>query len=131
MDAGPGEGQEHVDIPQYGQNLAELYRRLAPRAKQIVWTTTTPCPNVTTSMGRTDAKVQAYNAEALRALTAAAHAAGNRLVVDDLYEAVDSYCGANYKTCDLQRPANVHFEPKGCVFMAAHVLKTVLAVLNK
>lgn len=130
VDAGPGEGQEHVDIPQYGLNLAEIYRRLAPRARHVVWTTTTPCPNVTTSMGRTDAKVQAYNAAALTALQAAAAARGEHLVVDDLYAAVDGYCGANYKTCDLQRPANVHFEPKGCEFMAKHVVQTVLAVLH-
>jgi hypothetical protein len=64
----PGEGKEHVDIPQYGANIVEIYKRLSAKAKKVVWTTTTPCPNVTTSMGRTDAKVNAYNAEAIASL---------------------------------------------------------------
>ena len=48
---GPGEGQEHVPLQQYGENLQEIYRRLTKIGKKIIWTTTTPCPNVTTSMG--------------------------------------------------------------------------------
>ena len=94
--------RELVKLEQYAKNLAVIYERLAPRAKTIVWATTTPCPNVTTSMGRTDARVQAYNAAALSALTAAAARAGTKLVVDDLYGAVIGYCGKDYKTCDLQ-----------------------------
>ena len=43
---GPGEGKEHVDLSQYGANLAEIYRRLATKGKNLIWTTTTPCPNV-------------------------------------------------------------------------------------
>ena len=106
VDAGPGEGTEHVGLEQYGQNLAEIYRRLAARAKHVVWAETTPCPNVTTSMGRTDAKARAYNAEALAALRAVAPG----IAVDPLHMEVDDYCGANYKTCDLQLPGE-HASP--------------------
>lgn len=35
VDAGPGEGQEHVDLDAYGANIAEIYRRLKPRAKHV------------------------------------------------------------------------------------------------
>ena len=35
-----------MDLPQYGANLAEIYRRLASKGKKLIWTTTTPCPNV-------------------------------------------------------------------------------------
>ena len=28
VDPGPGEGKEHVDLPQYGANLVTIYRRL-------------------------------------------------------------------------------------------------------
>lgn len=118
-----------MPLPAYRANLAAIFGRLAPRARQIVWATTTPCPNVTTSMGRTDARVRAYNAEALEAVTAAAAQAGAKLVVDDLYGAVVGYCGANYKTCDLQKPANVHFEAKGCAFLGAQVVKSLVPFL--
>ena len=79
-------------------------------------------------MGRTDAKVVAYNAEAKAALAAAVGAAG--LVVDDLYTKVDSYCGQNYKSCDLQLPANVHFSAKGCQFMAEDVVTSITRALD-
>ena len=130
VDPGPGEGKEHVPLSAYGANLAEIYRRLSAKAKHVMWTTTTPCPNVTTSMGRTDAKVVAYNAQALTSLTAAAKAAGAKLLVDDLYKAVDDKCGKNYKTCVLQKPKNVHFQPAGCAFMGAEVAKSIEAVIG-
>ena len=105
-------------------NIEELYKRLAPRAKYVVWTTTTPCPNVTTSMGRTDAKVVAYNERAARVL------ANKSVTVDDLHSAVVAYCGKDYKSCDLQKPANVHFEPKGCQFLADHVVAVITRLLS-
>jgi len=123
--SGPGEGAEHVDIPQYMLNIKEIFTRLSTRAKHVIWTTTTPCPNVTTSMGRSDAKVIAYNKAAMTALSSASN-----VLVDDLYAAVDGYCGKNYKTCDLQLPANVHFTSKGCEFMAEHVVAKIMQVLS-
>ena len=110
--------------------MQEIYRRLSTIGKKVVWTTTTPCPNVTTSMGRTDAKVVAYNTQALSSLMQAAADQNETLIVDDLYAAVDGFCGKNYKSCPLQRPANVHFEPAGCEFMGEHVASTIEAVLN-
>ena len=53
------------------------------------------CLQVTTSMGRSDAKVVSYNAQALTSLTAAAAAAKAKLLVDDLYTAIDEKCGKN------------------------------------
>eukprot|EP00051_Salpingoeca_urceolata_P030048 m.7999 g.7999 ORF g.7999 m.7999 type:complete len:271 (-) comp3087_c0_seq2:8-820(-) len=127
---GPGEGREHVPIPQYGTNLADIYRRLLPHAKHVIWATTTPCPSIKTSMGRTEGNVTLYNAEALRVLQDAARAASTDLIVDDLHAAVDGYCGVNYTSCDLQRPANVHFEPKGVLFLGQHVADSILKVLG-
>jgi hypothetical protein len=46
-------------------------------------------------MGRTDAKVVAYNAQALASLTAVAASQDTKLLVDDLYAAVDDKCGKN------------------------------------
>ena len=72
-----GESSEHVDIERYGRNLAEIYRRLVPRAKHIIWTTTTPCPSIPgySSRGRTEENVRLYNVKALQSLQAAAAAA--------------------------------------------------------
>lgn len=33
------------------------------------------------------------------------------------------------KTCALQRPKNVHFEPEGCAFMGAEVAKAIEGVV--
>lgn len=130
VDAGPGEGAQHVEVEQYGKNIAELYSRFAARAKKVIFATTTPCPNVTTSMGRSDAKVVAYNAAAVAAVRTVAASLGAELLVDDLYSAVDGYCGKDYKTCDLQKPANVHFESKGCQFMADKVVDSIVKALD-
>lgn len=116
---------EHVEIPQYGLNLQTIAARLSTKAKHIVFATTTPCPNVTTSYGRTNAAVEAYNAEAKTALASSGLAA-----TDDLYSAVEGFCGVNYKSCSLQLPANVHFSPQGCEFLGEHVASTVLGVLG-
>lgn len=56
----PGGGGENVPLAQYGINLQEIYKKFATKATKVIWTTTTPCPNVTTSYGRTNALVQAY-----------------------------------------------------------------------
>lgn len=127
------ENSEHVDITQYGLNLAEIYARLAPRAKHVIWTTTTPCPSIPgfSSKGRTEENVRLYNTEALQSLQAAASAVGKPLLVDDLYAAVNSYCGVNYTQCDLQQPHNVHFEPKGNDYMGIHVVANIIKALGK
>lgn len=131
--AGPGEGEEHVPLSVYGQNLAEIYHRLAARAKHIIWTTTTPCPSIPgySHLGRTEGNVTLYNAEALRTLQAAASAAGKSLIVDDLHTAVDDYCGVNYTSCDLQLPRNVHYEPKGQEYLGKHVTASILKALGR
>lgn len=127
VDPGPGEGAQHVDLGQYGANIAEIYGRLSSIAKTVIFATTTPCPNVTTSMGRTDAKVRAYNADALAGLQAMGT---SDFVVDDLHQSVISYCGTDYKTCDLQKEANVHFEAKGCAFLGDKVTQSILDALG-
>jgi hypothetical protein len=126
VDAGPGEGKEHVELPQYGLNLEEIYRRLATKSHKVMFTTTTPCPNVTTSMGRTNEKVLAYNHQALLSLRKVAP----ELLVDDLYSAVDSFCGEGYTTCSLQKPKNVHFTPEGCSFMGKEVTDSIIKALK-
>ena len=55
-------------LPQYGDNLRTIYNILSKHAKLVMWTSTTPCPNVTTSYDRSYDKVVAYNARAVEAL---------------------------------------------------------------
>ena len=124
---GSGECLEHVDIPQYGANLATLYGRLKTVCDKVMWVSTTPVPNVTTSMGRTYELAVAYNAQALKSLTAAA--LPDKLLVDDLWQAFIGKCGAYYKSCDLQLPANVHLTPAGEQFAAETALAAIKAAL--
>lgn len=39
VDAGPGEGKEHVELLRYGSNLQEIYQRLAPRCGSMLMCT--------------------------------------------------------------------------------------------
>ena len=89
----------------------------------MIFATTTPCPNVTTSMGRTNANVIAYNARALASLP-------RDVLVDDLYSVVTKACHPGYKSCDLQRPHNVHFEPKGYELLGKAVAAAVKRALT-
>lgn len=114
---------EHVDLPTYGASLKTIFTRLSAKAKTVMWTTTTPCPNVTTSLGRTNANVVLYNQQAASSLPAG-------VPLDDLYGAVVGHCGENYKTCDWQLPANVHYEPIGREALAEHVVSTVMKALK-
>ena len=123
-----GECEEHVNLGgPYGRNLAELYRRFAAASRLVMWVSTTPCPNVTTSMGRTYQLVQAYNAEALSFLEAAAKP--GTLLQDDLWTAFIGQCGALYKTCPLQLPANVHLTAAGSAFAAKTAFDAITAAL--
>lgn len=119
---------EHVDIGVYAANIVTLYKRWATRAKAVIWASTTPVPNVTTSYGRTAQLAIDYNAAALAALTAAV---GPSLLVDDLWAAVIAKCGAFYTSCPgIQLPANVHFAPAGQELLGQQVAASVLAALG-
>lgn len=114
----------------YGANLATLYNTWFPRTKNLVFVSTTPVPNITTSLGRSYVGAVEYNKQALTSLQAAAAAHGTKLAVIDLWTAVIDYCGAYYTSCDLQIPANVHFEPKGQQFLGAKMAAGILAILG-
>ncbi len=117
---------EHVDVDVYAQNLVTLYQRWAPRTKKFIYATTTPVPNVVTSLGRSYELAVMYNQAAVKALTAA-----GVTEFDDLWQGVINYCGAYYTSCDLQLPKNVHFEPKGQAFLGAMVVKSVQAAYEQ
>ena len=118
--------KEHVDIGVYGANLVEIWRRFSTIGKTLIWTTTTPVPNVTTSLGRTYAAAEHYNAQALKSLSAA-NPGG--LLVNDLWGDMIAACGAGYTSCALQLPKNVHLTPAGINVTALSVFKSIMAAL--
>ena len=117
-----------LPLPIYGQNLLTIYKRLQTKCKQVMWTSTTPVPDVPTSYGRTYELPIQYNAEALRVLTPAAPA--GKLLVNDLWSAMIKFCGDHYKSCLLQLPANVHLTEAGINFTAHSAAADILAALG-
>jgi len=122
-----GECNEHVDPPVYGDNLFEIFGRLRPVCAKFMWTSTTPVPNVTTSLGRTYDNVIVYNQAAALALSAAA--APGTLLVHDLFAAFIAHCGDHYTACDWQLPVNVHLTPAGITAAAASAFTAITAAL--
>ena len=125
---GTGECEEHVDIPDYGKNLVTLYGRFKKACNSVIWVSTTPNPNITTSMNRTYDLVVDYNKEAKSALSSSI--APEVLLIDDLWADMISYCGAYYTSCDLQLPKNVHLTPKGQNFTAYRAFASIMSVLG-
>lgn len=125
---GTAECAEHVDPPVYAANLVTIYQRLAARARNVIFATTTPVPAVPTSLGRTYAAAVAYNAAGVAALQGSV---GPSLRVDDLWSAAISFCGVNYVNCSLQIPVNVHLEPAGQSFLGSIVANSILTALGQ
>jgi hypothetical protein len=73
---------EALGIRHSKRNLATIFKRLASRTTKLMWTTTTPVPNVPTSYNRTYEAPVAYNKQALISLTAAN--GGVKPLVNDL-----------------------------------------------
>ena len=113
-------------LPQYGDNLRTIFEILSKHAKLVMWTSTTPCPNVTTSYDRSYDKVVAYNARAVEVLQPLA----KTWLIDDLFAAFIKVCGDHYKSCKLQLPANVHLTPAGIDFAAAQAAYRIVAALG-
>jgi hypothetical protein len=91
-----------------------------------MWTSTTPCPDVPTSFGRTYTLAEEYNKQALDSL----QALDSGLLVNDLWGDMVAHCGSHYTKCDLQLPANVHLTVAGENFCAASAAKAILAALG-
>ena len=115
-----------TNTTQFAANLVTIYTRLRQHAKLVVFTTITPCPNVTTSYGRTYDKVVQYNTAAVEALRPIA----SPWLVNDLFADFISVCGDHYTACSLQLPANVHLSAAGIAFAAEHTASRILAALG-
>lgn len=118
-----------LPLPVYGANLQEIYTRFAKKGKKVMWTSTTPAPNVPQAFGRSYGRVVEYNAQALASLEAVSGGPGT-LLQNDLWGAMVKHCGALYEKCDLQLPANVHLTPLGINFTATSASEAILAALR-
>jgi hypothetical protein len=120
-------GLPPLPLPAYSANIATIFQRLATKAKNVMWTSTTPVADVPQPFNRTYDSAVAFNKAALAAATAAN--GGKAPLVNDLWTDFIAHCGARYKSCDLQLPANVHLTPAGIAFAAASAARDILAAL--
>jgi lysophospholipase L1-like esterase len=102
--------------------MAILARKLAATGAKVVWATTTPvidgAPNMSKDFPRKNSDVEAYNAAATEAVTAAG------IEVDDLYALVEE-AGRE----KLITPDGVHFTEDGYRALGAKVAEAISRAL--
>ena len=114
----PPEGVRHAPPEVYEQNLRRLVTRLRATGAKLVWATTTPVPlGGNLAPNRRFGSVDSYNAIAARVM------AEFGVVTNDLNAAI----APRMET--LGRPKDVHFTAEGSAVLAAHVARSVAALL--
>jgi len=114
----PPEGVRHAPPEVYEQNLRRLVTRLRATGAKLVWATTTPVPlGGNLAPNRRFGSVDTYNAIAARVM------AEFGVVTNDLNAAI----APRMET--LGRPKDVHFTAEGSAVLAAHVARSVAALL--
>lgn len=105
-------GKHQVPIDEYEKNLEKLTLRLKKTGATLVWCNTTPVPEGC-SPPREPEDAIAYNAVAAKIMKE------NQVQTNDLFEF------ANKQLSEIQRPANVHFSPKGSKVLAQQVARAI------
>lgn len=124
------DGGKEVHIADYVANLAIIFTELKKTTAKLIFTTTTPVPVGDGGGTRTEANVLKYNEAALQLLMP--DIASGRIAVNDLHGDVVARCGANYTAtghCELQIPANVHYEYEGREYCGLSVVRSILQAL--
>jgi len=111
-------GSPAVDLDTYTRNVKVILDRLKATGAHVVWATTTPVPAHVEPATSHWADIDTYNAAA----THVAKEAG--VAIDDLYSVVKP------REDELQRPANVHFNPSGSDVLAHAVADSIKAQLE-
>ena len=115
-------GEYQVTLESYAKNMAILARKLAATGAKVVWATTTPvidgAPNMSKDFPRKNSDVEAYNAAATEAVTAAG------IEVDDLYALVEETGREKLIT-----PDGVHFTEDGYRALGAKVAEAISRAL--
>lgn len=107
------DSRQQVPIDEYEANLRKLVVRLKKTGAKLIWRSTTPVPVGAT--GRVVGDSAKYNAVAKKIMDE------HDIVIDDQY----SFALKRLK--EIQRPANVHFTPKGSQELA----KQAMTAINK
>lgn len=108
--------EKAVSPENYETNLRTLTQRLQKSGAKVVWATTTPVPEGTTS--RIPGDEIAYNK------IAAGVMAELKVPVNDLHGYVRPQLAA------YQKPADVHYLPEGYAFLGTRVAEQILAILG-
>lgn len=121
---GSGKNSNSFDDPQqadpetYRKNLTELVGKLKATGATLIFATTTPYPDGV-KPARRPADARRYNDIAREIMKA------NGIQVNDLYALVDG------RLPELQKPKNVHFNPKGNAVIAAQVVEAIQGTLKE
>lgn len=111
-------GKHQVPLGDYEKNLEKLITRLKKTNAVLIWASTTPVP-LNVKPPRTDSDVLKYNAAAAKLMKK------HSIQINDLYR----FALPQLKS--IQRPANVHFTPKGSQTLGRQVAASIEKVLQK
>ncbi|RBP45108.1 acyl-CoA thioesterase-1 [Roseimicrobium gellanilyticum] len=103
----------------YEKNLREIVAKLKATGAKLIFCTTTPVPEGSMKVYRTDADAVKYNAAALQVMKE------NGIAVNDLY----AFAKPQLQKIQIQ-PANVHFTKEGSEVLAGEVVKAVRAAVK-
>lgn len=103
----------------YEKNLREIVAKLKATGAKLIFATTTPVPEGSMKVYRTDADAVKYNAAALKVMKE------NNIAVNDLY----AFAKPQLQKIQIQ-PANVHFTKEGSEVLAGEVVKAVRAAVK-
>ena len=104
----------NTPIDTYTERLEEIITRLKATGAKVIWTTTTPIPDVPEKKWSAASIIE-------RNAAAAQLAAKHQLAIDDLYSAMQPHLA------EYQNPADVHFNAKGYDFLGARVAESLRA----
>jgi hypothetical protein len=106
-------------VEMYEKNLREIVAKLKATGAKLIFATTTPVPDGSMKVYRTDADAVKYNAAALKVMKE------NDIAVNDLY----AFAKPQLQKIQIQ-PANVHFTKEGSEVLAGEVVKAVRAAVK-
>lgn len=103
----------------YEKNLREIVAKLKATGAKLIFATTTPVPDGSMKVYRTDADAVKYNSAALKVMKE------HGIAVNDLY----AFAKPQLQQIQIQ-PANVHFTKEGSEVLAGEVVKAVRAAVK-
>ncbi|MHC4917600.1 MAG: SGNH/GDSL hydrolase family protein [Planctomycetota bacterium] len=119
----PAKGEYQVTLESYRKNVGLLAQKLLATGAKVIWATSTPildgAPNMSRDFPRKNSDVEAYNAAAVEAMTAAG------IEVDDLYALVEK-AGRE----KLVTPDGVHLTEDGYRALGVKVAEAVRQALG-